>query len=268
MARSKHSLTPEERLERTQWDFFWISDDAVAVDRPELAYITSARDVLYLNTVTRTRAEPHDLARLIDEVQRAHRSVRSQWLVPGTFDSTALTHALSAAGYAPASDHIASVIAPDTYSPRPSPGISARIVETMDDLKACIEVSSRAFGRDELVTDTELLSQLERCTSSDARVRRFVAYDDASGEPLSSGGISVHPEIRFGFLWAGGTVPEGRGRGAYSAVLKARTDWAQRHGIDLVGLYAIVGTSAPIVAKQGFVDVGRMTYWQRGKPKP
>ena len=266
MAKSKLNLTPEERLERSQWDFFWISDDAVVTERSELAYVACARDVLCLNSVNRTRAEPDDLPRLLNEVQHAHRSVRSQWLVPGTFDTRPLKAALEVAGYAPAADHIAAVIEPQDYCPRLNPNISARMVETRDDLKACIGVSNRAFRRDvERITDVELRFQLQRCTHPDARIRRFVAYDDVSGEPLSSGGINVYPQIRFGFLWAGGTVPEGRGCGAYTAVLKARIDWAQRHGIDLVGLYARVGTSAPIVAKQGFVDVGRMTYWQRDK---
>ena len=64
----KCELSPEERLERTGWDFFWVSKDAVVVDRPEIAYVACDRDVLYLNTVAKTRAAAGDLPRLIDEV--------------------------------------------------------------------------------------------------------------------------------------------------------------------------------------------------------
>ena len=36
-----------------------------------------------------------------------------------------------------------------------------------------------------------------------------------------------------------------------------------RRGIALVGLYAKLGTSAPIVARLGFEAHGRMTFWDR-----
>lgn len=37
-------MTPDDALERTQWDPFWIPDDCVCVDRPELGYLHSPRD--------------------------------------------------------------------------------------------------------------------------------------------------------------------------------------------------------------------------------
>ena len=102
--------------------------------------------------------------------------------------------------------------------------------------------------------------ELGQCIRADARVQRFVAYD--GDEPVSSGGVNIYPELGFGLLWAGGTVPAARGRGAYSAILAARIACAAARGLRFIGLYARVGTSSPVVAAQGFDSVGRMTYWE------
>ena len=108
---------------------------------------------------------------------------------------------------------------------------------------------------------------LARCTEPGARVHRCVAYDEITGQPLASGGMSLFPELGFGLLWAGGTVPEARGRGAYSAVVAARVACARELGFSMEGLYARVGSSAPIVAHQGFSRSGRMVCWERPSPR-
>ena len=61
--------------------------------------------------------------------------------------------------------------------------------------------------------------------------------------PVSGGGLNLYPDLGFGFLWAGGTVPDGRGRGAYRALLGARVQAARDAGLRAVGLYARVNTS-------------------------
>ena len=61
------------------------------------------------------------------------------------------------------------------------------------------------------------------------------------------------------------TVREGRGRGAYAAVVAARLHEAARAGCGLVGMYAREGTSAPIVERQGFEKHGPMVTWIRGR---
>jgi hypothetical protein len=254
-------LTVDEILERTQWDFFWVPDDATIVDRPEIAYLRCPRPVVILNQVTRTRGAPSRLEALVAEVVRAHRDVGSRWLVPDPVDRPPLEEALERAGYSPAVEHHACALAVDAYRPRPAPGVVVHPVDSMDRLRDCHEVANRAFSRGLATTGAEREQQLAECTRPDARVHRFVAYDEASGEPLSSGGVTSFPELRFGFLWAGGTVPEARGRGAYSAVLEARVRRARERGLTHVGLYAVTDTSAPIVLRQGFERHGRMTYW-------
>jgi GNAT superfamily N-acetyltransferase len=90
-------------------------------------------------------------------------------------------------------------------------------------------------------------------------VHRFVAY--LGDEAVSSGNMTIFDDLRFGFFWAGSTLPEHQGKGFYSAVVAARIAFAKQRGLEAVGVYARKQTSSPIVARQGFVAVGEMAYW-------
>jgi GNAT superfamily N-acetyltransferase len=256
-------MTPDEVLEQTQWDFFWVTPDATVVDRPEIAYIRCPRDVQYLNTVTRTRATPAQLSALTGEVAEAHDRVRSRWLVCPGNRSEALERTLADHGWSSGPDHDGYTIELQGYVPRACDGLSVRAVQSWHDLLAWFDVCGRAFDEFRAPAEDEIRLELERCTRPGARTSRYVVWDDATGQPLTAAGMNLYPELRFGFLWAGGTVPEARGRGAYSAIVAARIAHARRLGFSRVGLYARTTTSAPIVAKQGFARCGRMTYWDR-----
>ena len=264
----------DETIERTQWDFFWVPPNVTVVDRPELLYVRCAQDRKLYNQVTRTRADAARLPALVAEVVEAHAGVSSRWLVPATIPRAPLEKELEAAGYAPAAEHHACAIAVDDYRPRPTTGITARPVEHMEGLCAWLEVADRTFGGFHDVSADDRLRQLGECTGPTPRVHRFVAYDDATHEPLAIGGLSLYPTLSFGFLWAGATIPEARGRGAYSTVLEARLIRARQRGLTHVGLYAVTDTSFPVVHRQGFTQYGPMTFWDRpggrepGSPPP
>src|SRR5262245_9667028 len=238
-------MSPDDILEMTQWDYFWVPGDVRVTDRPELLYFSCPRNTPLLNNVLRTRAEPERLPALIDEVCQAHQNVRSRWLVRDLPDWKPLEKALGAAGYQPHVHTFATAIDVKEYAPRPAQDLVVRQVLDMQTLQDCVAVSEQAFPGTRAVTEEELARDLENITGG-TRVQRFVAYDSATMRPISSGGMTLFPALRFGFLWAGGTIPEARGRGAYSAILKARVDRARDLGFDYVGLYAVTNTSAPI----------------------
>jgi hypothetical protein len=253
----------DQILEQTQWDFFWAPADAEVVDRPELLYVRCPRDAPHLNAVTRVRAAPAALPALIEEVLAAHAGVRSRWMVVERQESAPLERALGRYGYAPVNETHASAIAVDDYRPRSAQGIEVRRVETLEGLRHCVAVIERTFPGSRRITEEELALDLSMCTGPAARVQRYVAHDVGRGEPVASGGLTLFPALRFGFLWSGGTVPGARGRGAYSAVMAARVARAREVGLTHVGLYAFTDTSAPIVARQGFTRHGAMTFWER-----
>lgn len=255
-------LSVDEVLERTQWDFFWLPEDARVVEREALLYSVCERDVLGLNVVKRTRAEPHRLPEAVDEVVQAHRRVQSRWMVTPSCARPELEACLSDAGYVRGHTHVASALEVHQLDVKLSNDLSARGVVDLAGMRDWIAVSNAAFGR-QLTRDPRfLVRELAQCTGPGARVHRFVVYEGET--PISSGGLSVFPELSFGFLWAGGTRPEARGRGGYRALLAARATRASELGLKRVGLYARVETSAPVVARVGFEEHGFMTYWERG----
>ena len=257
-------LDPGDLLERSQWDLFWVPADVQVVDRPEVLFMSCPRDVQILNTVTRTRAEEALLPALVQEVCAAHKGVRSRWLVRDQAVADPLRRALEKAGYAPASKMFEMAIGTGAYRERPSTSAQTIVKPVVDmaTVQDCVAVIDSAFGGRRF-TEEELAADLDRCTGQGARVRRFVAYDQRSSQPISSGGMTLFPGLSFGLFWGGGTVPDARGQGAYSAVIAARMAEAIRLGLTYVGLYAIDGMSAPIVSKQGFQAYGMMTYWER-----
>jgi N-acetylglutamate synthase-like GNAT family acetyltransferase len=247
-------------IERTQWDLFWIPGDVRVIDRPDLLLLTCPRPAPYLNAVLRTRTA--DPTSLIAEAEPHFAGRRARWLVPDTFDTPPLTKALATSGWAPHEAHEVRVLPVDAWT-RPVPPHVHR-VDTVARLRDCMTASDLGFGRPTVVTDDVLARDLAQCVDG-RRVARFVAYDD-QGAPVASGGLTLFPDVGFGLLWAGATVPGARGRGAYAAVLGARIAHARAMGLRAVGLYAITSTSAPIVARFGFENAGEMTFWERDVP--
>jgi hypothetical protein len=253
-------MTPAEILERSQWDLFWLPGDVRVVDRPEVLYTVSERPDVLFNAVQRTRATGAQLAAVVHEVARAH-AARSRWLVPDTFDPTGLEHELAAAGYAPVSTYDVRTLSTEATRPPDPEGLTVRRVETLADLRAVYEVARAAFDDGFPRDAADLERELAGCADPAGRTHRFVVFD---GErPVCAGGLNRYDALGFGFLWAGGTIPEARGRGAYTALITARQRWARQLGLRGVGLYAKVDTSSPIVARQGFAHGGQMTYWDR-----
>ena len=258
--------TPDALLEASQWDLFWLPEDARVVDRPEVLYACTPRDIVGLNVVTRTRArDAAQLRELVAEVADAHRAGHSRWMVVPACHSADLEEALSAAGYAPGHNHLVYTLdtARDVDRPIQSTLRVVRVA-TMAALRDWLSVSEQAFGRVLPSDDAYLARELEACTQPGARVFRFVVYE--AGRPVSAAGLGVYPALSLGFFWAGGTIADARGKGAYSAVVAARIECARSLGLTTVGLYAREDTSAPIVARQGFERHGWMRFWERPGP--
>ncbi len=254
-------MGPNERLERSQWDFFWIPEDAEVIDRPDVAAVRSDQPVPHLNMVTRTRVAPARLGAVVDEMSAWLGHATARWLVPDTFDRAPLERALESGGWRPEGRYEARAIRPDDYAKEPPSGVEVGRVDTPEVLRDCVAVTSVAFERDLTLGEEHEAAELAQCESPDGRVHRYVVY--RGGAPVCSGGFNWYPELRLAFLWAGGTVPEARGAGAYTALVHARVRAAGALGAEWVGLYAKDDTSAPIVARQGFERFGEMTYWAR-----
>ena len=134
----------------------------------------------------------------------------------------------------------------------------------MEDLILLEKVQAEAFEIPYQARDSaELEFHLMEYKRARPRAIRVLALDSKTGEALGSGGMSLFPDLGVSFFFAGGTVPSGRNRGVYSALITARIEYAQQREIPIAGIFARQKTSGPIVARQGFQKCGEMTYWTR-----
>jgi GNAT superfamily N-acetyltransferase len=258
-------MSPDILLEQTQWDTHWVPPETTIIDRPELLCLSHPSGSPPLNAACRLRAPDTDLDALIAEVSAQHTGWTSRIPVTPQTRRPALLAALRRAGYAPGHAHDGYTIATDTPRRPIAAGLTIKRVEDLPTLRDAITITNLAFNRDQRPDPDALDGWLRGCAPEDGRVHRFVIYA-ADDEPLTTGGMTTYPDLDFAFLWAGGTTPAGRSRGAYSALVTARLQQARAHNIAACGLYARLDTSAPIVAAQGFARHGRMVFWDRPAP--
>ena len=254
-------MNVEAKLEQAMADYFWAPEDVTVVERPGLGYVHSPRDEVLFNCVFRSRPALEAPRAMVAEVVAAHAGRSSRWTVNGLSHSEALIEALADAGYERGDQHYGYAIHVDAYDRVPRSAVRVERVTTLRHLQDLYGIVHDVFGRETPRTDEEVARELDECTRADGRVARFVAYLD--GEPIGSGGITGHFDIGFGFIWAGGIVAAQRGQGAYTALVRARIEWARQRGIEHVGVYAKLATSAPILAAHGFERHGFVDYWER-----
>lgn len=241
------------------------AEDVTVTERPEITYWQSPRPTALLNTVRLVHATATNLPQLIDEVSLAHRGGPSSWYVQP--EHGPLPEALESAGYAP--QYRARGFWTHTDQPPPATnGIVVERVETMAQLAQFFHIDSVVFGDGVPVDEREYAATARVCFGADAHLRCFLAYRDAtSREPIACGRLYMFPELDFGLLQASATLSPARGRGGYGALLTERIAYARNHGLSRVGLYAMEGTSAPIVARRGFHPCGSLVNWGRGGPR-
>jgi hypothetical protein len=244
------------------WDLFWVPEDVSIVDRPDFLALRCERPLQMLNSVLRTDTTPDRIDALVDEGRALHAHTTSRWWVADTRPMTVLEAALRRGGYSPAHHHEARGIDVASFRAKTPGDVTVYAIDSVERMRHSVAVANEAFGRTDSYNDAELARDVALCTQPGARVHRFVAYDRADA-PVASAGMTSFPELRFGFLWGGGTIPSARGRGAYFALLSTRLALAREIGLSLVGLYARTATSAPIVTRCGFERWGEMTYWDR-----
>jgi GNAT superfamily N-acetyltransferase len=250
-------------VEQSMWDLFWLPAWASVVERPELLYTWSARDQPALNQVLRVRAGA-DLGAMVAEVSAAHEGVFSRWLLGRDSQLPELPPHLEHAGWRFEHVHHLRTRSGEGRPIPPSPGVIVREVCDAPTLTDCIRVQERAFGsRPSPITRDRIANELAALACPGDRVHRFVAYDESSGRPMSSGGLNVFPRLGIAFLWGGGTDPDLRGRGAYRALLAARLERATARGCRKVAAYAREDTSDLVLDSLSFERHGTMVSWAR-----
>lgn len=86
-----------------------------------------------------------------------------------------------------------------------------------------------------------------------------VAYLD--DRPVGTARWSINAALAVVEFGGAETLMEFRGRGVYSTLVAFRAAHAAREGCTMASIIADAGTSAPILRKRGFTDVGVATFY-------
>ena len=246
-----------ERLERAQEQTWWLPSSVEVHETAEYCLYQNG-DTFYVVRFTPTPDRIHacleEIVAIIGEVPALFS------LFPHRHDSVVVA-ALCRRGFVLKQRHQARVIEVAKYKRPSSSSIQVLMVQTFDQMKQLYQLRAQSFGQVFDVSDETLRLYVKDATATKARVRQFLALDAESGQAVSQAGMSIYPDLKVAFFFAGGTITEARQKGAYTALVAARVAYARSVGIDYVGLFAREDTSAPIVAKQGFEQCGEMHYW-------
>ena len=205
------------------------------------------------NTVQRQRFPVEELDEVLAEVRAALSArgrTQTQWEV-GSSAPAGLVEALLERGVVHDKDPYAVALVLTSEPPPPRPGLTARQVETFEELEAAAAVQWEAFEStpEEIEEARRLLPERFR----DSVFLRHAVWLD--GEIVCTG--TAAPTEHGLLLYGGATVPRARGRGAYRALIRAR--WDDAVSLGTPALITQGGSmSRPILERLGFERVGEV----------
>jgi hypothetical protein len=177
------------------------------------------------------------------------------WNVGSSATPTGLHERLRGLGLGdpePPFDPIAAAMALE-HEPPAVDGVEIRRIETLGEHLAGLEIMLVSATW----SDAAAAAQREGAEEVFERRQRrgglqWLAY--LEGRPVA---LAVAARAPAGlYLGGGSTLPEARGRGCYRALVRARWDEAIRLGLPGLAVQAQYGSSAPILRRLGFVEVG------------
>jgi hypothetical protein len=205
------------------------------------------------NTVQRQRFPLAELDEVLAEVRAALRErgrTQTQWEV-GSSAPEGLVDALLERGVEPEKDPYAVALVLTHEPPAMGPGLTARQVETLEELEQSAAVQWEAFDAspEEIEENRRLLPERFR---QKLYLRHAVWLD---GEIVCTGTAAA---TEYGLLLYGGATKESaRGRGAYRALIRAR--WDDAVALGTPALITQGGSmSRPILEGLGFERVGEV----------
>lgn len=245
------------RISEAAAAWLWVPDDAESIETEDYQLIRYPDYYAMTSQVawSRTSRPVLDLAaEVAGHVRGWGGSEVNWWVSAATVPSDTSETLRSLGGEAVES---VDVLARDLAAGLPELGEHADVrVEVVHDeatLRASYLVAAEAW--DQAYPDdqrfSESLTQVERDLKSRAGFQ-VVAFLD--GQPVACGGCTMAGEVAR--LWGAATLESARHQGAYRGVLAERLVVAQRWGATLGLVKGRVETSAPILARAGFLRYG------------
>jgi GNAT superfamily N-acetyltransferase len=253
-------VRPED-VARACRDWVWISEESSVQGTAEWMLVRNPdrfAQPLELVSLDPSADPARVVAEVVEEARRTGLSALNFWLRQDTpEDYVAL---LRDRGAVP--DETLAVLARDLRT-EPLPGARPRSepelgwVRDAATARHCEEVDLAVFGG--LPADEARLARTgaqEGESHAAGRGGRLVAY--LGGRPVGAAGLSLAagPTGPVARLWGGAVLEPHRRRGVYSALLRARLEYATVHGAAMALVKGRVETSAPILRRAGFREYG------------
>lgn len=217
-----------------------------------------------LNAVGLATLDAREADAAIDAVRRAYgeAGVRGAWLHgpisrPRDLPRRLLAHGMAAQG------ELAGLVLDDLGRDLPADhGVRVREVPSRE-APALADLVARGLG---LTVDAARIF-IRAAARPDGRTHLFVAALGDDPAPVAFGFLERLAEAPVVLLGGAGTLPEHRGRGAYRALVAARTAVARAEGAEAAIVQAGPETSAPILVRWGFRDVCRIAVYVDADPR-
>jgi hypothetical protein len=206
--------------------------------------------------VQRLRLEPGEVGSTVAGIRdllRARGRSASMWSVGSSARPSDLPDRLQALGMVPEEGPgEAAMVLVRPPEPLPPTPFVVRLTETPDEYRSAVDIMVEAFGFDpsdaakaraQAATGFE---QQRPAVTLDWRWSGRTTFRSRRGGSRSQWGL---------FLGGGGTLPQARGRGAFSALIPVAWEEAVRQGTPALVTWARRDTSEPILAKLGFEEV-------------
>jgi GNAT superfamily N-acetyltransferase len=213
------------------------------------------------NNVSRIRCTPERVQAMIAEARALtlSRGLRCIWILDPDARPADLPDRLAASGLLP-EDDLAVMVLPASADLE-TPDAPVELVDALRDaetFRTAESVQAAAFGHDPAPR------QDGRLADARADPRRRFALALVDGLPAGAGWATVFED---GVLLNGGAVvPRFRGRGVYRTLVAARLGMARSAGVAGICVQARPDTSAPILARLGFTEVGRVRVFAETGP--
>jgi GNAT superfamily N-acetyltransferase len=204
------------------------------------------------NNVSLIRCGSDRVAPMVAETREraAGYGLTCMWILDPDARPADLPERLAASGILP-EDELTVMVLPVSAELR-APGSPVELVDALrdeDTFRAAEAVQAAAFGGGPAPRREGRFAD----ALADPRKRFLLALLD--GEPAGAGWATVYDDGVF--LNGGAVAPRLQGRGVYRALVAARLELARGAGVSGVAVQARQDTSAPILARLGFTEVGR-----------
>jgi hypothetical protein len=243
----------DEAILEALGDWGWAPDGSEVIETGEYRLVFMPASFDHETSVRWVRSE-RSAAEIVTEVNSLARDRgvgEVTWSVyPTTTPSDLADHLLSLGGTVRDEGGLMSLRVPDDgkLDVGPTEAVIVRPVSDVHGLTAYRRIVSTVFSQP-LASDADIAAEADGIVPNDSSGCRFVAYVD--GEPAGSGAVVVRDD-GAGSLFGAATYSHLRGRGAYRAILAARTRWARQHDVPVLLVSGRLTTSAPIMERVGF----------------